>query len=273
MDAWGLVVRDVVKEFSGERGVTTRALDCVSFEIAAGEWAVIVGPNGSGKSTMLNLLAGRLKPDRGTVTITRDGKEADWHTLPPAERARYFAYIHQDPRSGSFVNLTVAENLRLASLQSSRLWRPAITRAVEAELTDRLSKSGLAGKLDSRLFELSQGQRQMVALEAALIRAPHLLLADEHTASLDQTNAKQCMELTTQLWQRYGSAVMMITHDVVAAKQYGNRLLAFQSGRLVANMAAEEKNALGLPRLLALCGMGVLEDSTLSRSPAGPSHG
>ena len=123
MNPWRLAVSEVVKEFSGERGAKTRALDGVSVEIAAGDWIVIVGPNGSGKSTLLNLLAGRFRPDRGTVTLERDGGKTDWYALPLAERAGYFAYIHQDPRAGSFVNLTVAENLRMASLSSSRLWR------------------------------------------------------------------------------------------------------------------------------------------------------
>ena len=268
MEPWRIVVSDVVKEFSGEKGAMTRALDGVSFEIAAGDWAVLVGPNGSGKSTMLNLLAGRLRPDSGTVTFVHDGKESSWHALPAAERARHFAYIHQDPRAGSFANLTVAENLRLASLASARFWRRAITGPVEAGLAERLAKSGLANKLGARLFELSQGQRQMVALEAALIRAPRLLLADEHTASLDQENAKQCMTLTTELWERHGAAVMMITHDAVAAQQYGTRLLAFRAGKLVANMPAEKKNAMDLPRLLAYCGMGDWKGEAAEAAPA-----
>lgn len=64
MNPWRLAVRDVVKEFRGDNGTTTRALDGVSFEIEAGDWIVIIGPNGSGKSSMLNLLSGRLRPDR-----------------------------------------------------------------------------------------------------------------------------------------------------------------------------------------------------------------
>jgi len=265
MNPWRLAVSEVVKEFSGERGAKTRALDGVSVEIAAGDWIVIVGPNGSGKSTLLSLLAGRFRPDRGTVTLERDGGKTDWYALPLAERAGYFAYIHQDPRAGSFVNLTVAENLRMASLSSSRLWRRALTPAFEAEVAGRLGSAGLSGKLHARLSELSQGQRQMVALQTALLRRPHLLLADEHTASLDQSNAKQCMEMTTQFWER-GSSVVMITHDPVTARQYGTRLLAFQAGRIVADMGARDKNALTLERMLALCGMGVLEESSRSKA-------
>lgn len=188
----------------------------------------------------------------------RDGKETDWHTLPPGERAIYFAYIHQDPRAGSFANLTVAENLRMACLESARVWRTALNGAMDAEFSSRLANTGPAGKLGARLSELSQGQRQMVAMQAALIRHPHLLLADEHTASLDQANARQCMELTTHLWN-HGAAVIMVTHDAVLAKQYGTRLIAFHSGRIVANLANPDKDALELQRLLSLCGMGLLE--------------
>jgi putative ABC transport system ATP-binding protein len=265
MSAWRLVIRDVVKAFPVDRGTTT-ALSGVSLEIEAGEWTVIVGPNGSGKSTLLNMLAGRFRPDSGTVTLERGGTKADWHALPPAERARYFAYIHQDPRAGSFGNLTVAENLRMSSLGTSRLWRPALNSGSEAELAVRLGQSGLANKLRSLVVELSQGQRQMIALHAALMRQPNLLLADEHTASLDQANAKKCMELTTQLWKQQGAAVVMITHDPVTARQYGTRLLALQSGRVVANMAEGEKNALALEQFLALCGMGVFEESNSPRA-------
>jgi len=265
MNAWRLTACDVVKEFPGERGQKTRALDELSFEIAAGDWIMVVGPNGSGKSTLLNLLAGRFRPDSGSVTLEQDGRKTDWHALSAMERTRYFAYIHQDPRAGSFPHLTVAENLRMASLSSSRLWRRAIDRDFDAEAAARLNSAGLADKLHAPVAELSQGQRQMVALQTAMLRRPCLLLADEHTASLDQANANQCLNMTTQLWQERGASVVMITHNPVIAQQYGTRLLALQAGRITAEMGGGDKAALSLDRMLALCGMGAADVPKSSR--------
>ncbi len=265
MNAWRLTASDIVKEFPGGRGQTARALDGLSFEIAPGDWIVVVGPNGSGKSTLLNLLAGRFRPDSGSLTLDQDGRKTDWYALSAAERTRYFAYIHQDPHAGSFPHLTVAENLRMASLSSSHLWRRAINRDFETEATARLEAAGLAEKLHAPVAELSQGQRQMVVLQAAMLRGPRLLLADEHTASLDQANANHCLNMTTQLWQERGASVVMITHNPVIAQRYGTRLLALQAGRIAAEFNGRDKSALSLERMLALCGMGAAEAPKGSR--------
>lgn len=251
-----LHIRSVTKSFADAGNSKVVALRSVDLTVEPGEFVVIVGGNGSGKSTLLNVLAGDLAPDSGEISVSSAGKARDLLSMPRWQRAPLLARVHQDPRRGTASGMTVWENLRLASAREPI---PSPLRFMPAThdrkwYSSRLARLGLAAKMDSRVAELSQGQRQLLALELAVLRQPEFLLLDEHTASLDQPNAKKCMETTVSLSREGSVSVIMVTHNLLDALTFGDRLVVLREGQVTANIDGEGKQALTLPDLLWLCG-------------------
>src|SRR4051812_36936420 len=111
----GLKTIELTKRFVSPGGNVITALDHVTLEIASSEFVIIVGHNGSGKTTLLNILTGQHSPDEGSITAIESGTILNWSRLSASERGRYVAVVHQDPRIGTVNDLTVLENLRLAT--------------------------------------------------------------------------------------------------------------------------------------------------------------
>lgn len=270
MNQFGLRLRGLSKTFSANGRDSVRALVGLDLDLSAGEFVVIVGGNGSGKSTLLNLVAGVYLADEGSITLVGPNSEVDWTTRPRWERAAFVARVHQNPQVGTVADLTVAENLRLASMRdfapSPLRIRPSERTRLEYE--QRIEAAGLGVKLGGQVSELSQGQRQLLAIELALLRHPAFLLLDEHTASLDRTNAQRCMDATAQLCRTRQATVMMVTHNLHDALAYGDRLIVLRDGRLAANLADDEKRQVNMVRLMELCGFmnGVVPSPTNGRS-------
>lgn len=236
-----------------------RALREINLSIAAGSFTIVVGPNGAGKSTLLRALTGECEPDSGLVELVCNGSTRDCRHMPRWERARQMSQIHQDPKRGTVASMTVLENLRLATIMSAL---PSTFRFDSAGrgknwFQERLNAIGLAEKLQTRVAELSQGQRQLLALELAMLRRPAILLADEHTASLDQENARKCLETTVELCRQQQTTVLMVTHNLSDALTFGDRLVVLKSGCVTADLKADEKQNLTLAELIALCGYNV----------------
>ena len=232
------------------------ALRGVEISIEPGEFLVIVGPNGSGKTTLLNVLAGDIAPDAGSVELLGGAGAKDWLRMPRWERATYMARVHQDPRLGTASGMTVWENLRLACCRSSipAPWRFSPKQRDREWFSSRLERLGLDSKMDSCVSDLSQGQRQLLALELAMLRQPAFLLVDEHTASLDRANAKFCLDATVQLGREAGTTIFMVTHNLMEALTYGDRLVVVREGRIFRCIDACEKAGLRLEDVLEYCG-------------------
>lgn len=255
---YGLQLNGLYKSFNDNRSGRVFALRDINAEIQPSEFAVIVGPNGSGKTTLLNIVAGEHAPDAGYVRLLgKDGAIRIDH-LPAWTRARHVARVYQDPSRGTAAGLTVWENLRLACVNGSipSPFRFVPRRRNKAWFRERLRRIGLEDKMPSRVADLSQGQRQLLALELVMVRnpVPSLLLLDEHTASLDQTNARQCLEATARLCRETGTTVLMVTHDLTSAIRYGDRLLVLREGRLAADVHGNEKQRLDAKALFEMCG-------------------
>jgi putative ABC transport system ATP-binding protein len=220
---------------------------------------MIVGPNGAGKSTLLRVLAGDCTLDRGQMRFYGEEGVEDLRNMPRWERAQRIAQIHQDPKRGTVGSMTVFENLRLASLQRVMPSPFGFDSAGRTRnwFESRIESIGLSGKLDSRVADLSQGQRQLLALELALLRQPSVLLADEHTASLDQDNARKCLETTVRLCRDQATTVIMVTHNLEDATRYGDRLIVLRRGKIHADLDNDQRRALGLKGLIELCGYEV----------------
>jgi len=103
---------------------------------------------------------------------------------------------------------------------------------------------GLENRLNDNVEQFSGGQRQALTLLMAVMSHPSLLLLDEHTAALDPSNAKIVMDMTRKFADEYGLTVMMVTHNMQQALDYGNRLLMMDSGEIILDVPASEKSKL-----------------------------
>ncbi|MDO8963409.1 MAG: ABC transporter ATP-binding protein [Coriobacteriia bacterium] len=206
--------------------IKTRALEDVSFEIQAGEFAAIVGRSGSGKSTLLNLLGLLDTPTEGTLHL--DGRESN--SLDKVGRAAQrnrllgfvFQYHHLLPE------FTVRENILMPVLISGAVIGPDI----ENRVTETMSVLGLEGLGRKNANALSGGQKQRVAIGRALINRPPIVLADEPTGNLDTENTEAVYDLFRTINKEWGTTFLIVTHDQDIASMT-DRLLEFRDGKLL----------------------------------------
>lgn len=177
-------------------------------QLAAGEAVAVVGPSGTGKSTLLGLLAGLDAPDEGEVGFAG----TLWSTLAPsARRTRRLERIGQVPQGFELVpHLDVIDNVRLPALVGARGVADREVRARARELLDAVD----LGPLERRWpAELSEGQRQRVAVCRALVLGPTLILADEPAASLDPQAAARVHDVLFAEVRERGATLVLVTHD------------------------------------------------------------
>ncbi len=195
----------------------------LSFALAAGEACLLLGPSGSGKSTLIQLIAGLLTPQAGTILV--DG--TPMHALAPAARddlrRRTIAIVFQSLRLVSA--LSVHANLALARKLAGLPADPARI----ATLLDRLAIAPLAGRLPR---ELSQGEAQRAALARALVTEPRLLLADEPTSALDDRAAAAAATLLLDSARAAGAALLVVTHDSRLRPRFPRAILLGADGRI-----------------------------------------
>ncbi len=225
------------------------ALDEVTLELTAGSFAVVIGSNGAGKSTLLNAVAGSVELDSGSIRI--GGEEVTrW---PVHRRARLVARVLQDPMLGTLPTLTVEENLALAEMRAAgRGLRPALGAGRRRQYAELLAPFGLGleSRLASRAGLLSGGQRQVLALAMAVMRAPSVLLLDEHAAALDPKTAELVMAATVRAVASGNLTTLMVTHNMQHAIRYGERLLMMDAGRVRLDLAGGEKRGLTVEQLV-----------------------
>jgi putative ABC transport system ATP-binding protein len=232
-----LLISDLSKTFGAGTGDEVVALDGFTLEVHGSRLTVVLGTNGSGKTTLLDLIAGAVRPSRGSVVI--DGE--DWTATKEYVRARSTGRLHQDTSLGVALSYTVRENLCFASAKGKR-YSPfrRVTSASSVKSVSRVLAEHapeLLGRLAFPAASLSGGERQLLALMMVLLSAPAVLLLDEHTASLDPTNARRVLDLTRAVVQRQGTAAIMVTHMVDYAVEYGDLIVILHRGKTVANYA------------------------------------
>jgi len=218
-----LELRDLVKHYPAVGGEPVRAVDGVSLRIAAGEMVALYGPSGSGKTTLLLLTATLLEPTAGTVAI--GGRDVSSLSEREASRFRLseVGFIRQS--FDLLPGVTAIDNAVLKLLKTMR-WREA-----QREVAPLLERLGLGERLWHRAETLSMGERQRVMIARALSTEPSLLLADEPTGSLDTKRGREVLELLGELCRERGVAVMLVSHDPMAA-EYADRVLTLRDGRL-----------------------------------------
>jgi putative ABC transport system ATP-binding protein len=213
---------DLSKTYSfGQAEVHALAGISVAFE--RGRFTAIMGPSGSGKSTLLHCLAGLDAVTSGTVLIGG----VDITMLSPVSLARLrrerLGFVFQ--AYNLLPMLTVAENITLVAKLAGRRIDPVWFDTLVTSL-------GLAGRLRSRPTQLSGGQQQRVAVARALLTRPDVVFADEPTGNLDSTAGESVLRSLRAAVDNYQQAVIMVTHDPVAAS-YANRVLFLADGALV----------------------------------------
>jgi putative ABC transport system ATP-binding protein len=194
---------------------TRTVVQIPSWAVAAGQHSLILGPSGSGKTTLLHLIAGLLRPSRGSVRVAGQ----DLGALTPAQldafRGTMVGIVLQ--RLHLIAALTVRDNLRLARTLA-RL--PPDPRRIDTLIVD-LGLATLAGARPSRL---SEGEAQRVAIGRALVNHPALILADEPTSALDDANCAAVFALLRTQAEASGATLVIATHDARLQPFFQHRL-------------------------------------------------
>lgn len=225
--------------------------DNFSLEIGTGEFVTVVGSNGSGKTSLLNLICGNLRQDGGKIYLNKD----DISDLPEYKRSMRIGRVFQDPSKGACPSMTILENMAMADnkAKSFNLRFGVNKKKIEAYKNIlRQLKLGLEDKMNTKVGDLSGGQRQALALLLSTMTPLDLLILDEHTAALDPKSCENIMELTDEIVKRTGVTTLMVTHNLKYAIQYGNRILMLHRGEVILDEGAESKMNVDVDRLLKI---------------------
>ena len=175
---------------------------------------LILGASGVGKTTFLHLLSGLLKPSEGEIDLI--GIPISKLTMTEMDRFRgkNIGIVFQKPH---FINsLTVKENLQLAQYISKKIDKTRISSLLES--------LGIEDKANKKTLNLSQGEKQRVAIALAIVNSPKLILADEPTSSLDDLNCNKVINLLKNQAAKYKAKLIIITHDYRLKKHFKNTL-------------------------------------------------
>lgn len=222
------------------------ALNNLSLEVNQGDFITIIGANGAGKSTLFNAIAGTYLTDAGRILLEGN----DITAMPEHKRARFIGRLFQDPMKGSAPGMSIEENLALAAGHGG--WLSTISKKDKKIFREKLALlgMGLEDRMNSPVGLLSGGQRQALTLMMSTINPPKILLLDEHTAALDPGTAEKVLNLTTQIVDENKITCLMITHNMQSALDLGNRTIMMDKGRVVYDVANEERAGLTVPDLL-----------------------
>ncbi|MPY67934.1 ABC transporter ATP-binding protein [Deinococcus sp. SDU3-2] len=218
-----LSLSEVSKTYGDGEGTIT-ALHPVTLDVRPGELVAVNGPSGSGKSTFLSIAGALLRPTTGQVKIAGQEVTALPQGALSAFRLEHLGFVLQSSNLIPYLNVREQLTLvpHLAGLRG---------RDVQARADDLLGLLGLSGRARHLPDALSGGQRQRVAIARALMNDPHLILADEPTASLDSARGREVVELLAGQVRQRGKAAVMVTHDE-RVLDLCDRVVSIVDGRL-----------------------------------------
>lgn len=247
-----LQLNDLHKTFNPGTVNEKVALNGVSLQMEAGDFATIVGSNGAGKSTLFNAITGGFIADEGSILL--GGQDITF--APEHQRSKVIGHLFQDPLKGTAPNMTIEENLALAYLRAGTAPNAIFSRISRKDkelFREKLAllNMGLEDRMKQPVGLLSGGQRQALTLLMATLVTPKLLLLDEHTAALDPKTALKVLTLSARIVEENHLTTMMITHNMKDAIKYGNRLIMMHEGHIIYDVAGEEKQKLHVSDLLA----------------------
>jgi putative ABC transport system ATP-binding protein len=179
-----------------------------ALRVDRGEKLAVIGPSGSGKTTLLNLIAGILTPNEGRIEVAGTEVSALGDARRRDFRIRNIGFVFQDFELLDYLN--VLDNILHPYRITSALRLDRTVREWAQGLAERL---GVGDKLRRRADELSQGEKQRVAICRALLTGPRLILADEATGNLDPRNKGRILDLLFASVEAHGASLLVVTHD------------------------------------------------------------
>ena len=195
------------------------------------------------------MIAGVYPIDSGKIEI--DGINISRE--PEYKRAKYIGRVFQDPMLGTAADMEIQENLALALRRGQKRGLGWGIKSEEKEIYHEQLKRlglGLEDRMSSKVGLLSGGQRQALTLLMATLKKPKLLLLDEHTAALDPKTAAKVLELTNEMVTGEHLTALMVTHNMKDAIAIGNRLIMMNNGKIIYDVAGDEKKNLTVDDLL-----------------------
>ncbi|RBM11844.1 ABC transporter ATP-binding protein [Streptomyces sp. PT12] len=243
-----LSVRDLRVHFPTDDGVV-KAVDGLSFDVWRGKTLGIVGESGSGKSVANQAILGLHNPKHTRVSGEIHLEDQELTTAPERRlehlRGNRVAMIFQDPLTALSPYYTVGRQIG----EPFRKHRGASRKEARERTIDMLARVGIphpARRVDDYPHQFSGGMRQRAMIAMALVCDPDLLIADEPTTALDVTVQAQILDLLMELQEEFGSAIIMITHDLGVVSRVSDDVLVMYAGRAVERGTARE--VLGSPR-------------------------
>lgn len=231
-----LSVRDLHVSFPTDEGEPLTVVDGVSFDLRPGETLGLVGESGSGKTMTSFALLG-LVPRPGAITggsVTLDGRELTTLSDPELTKVRGndIAMVFQDPLVALSPVHTVGQQLT-QSLRNHRRMTSAERTAKAVELLELVGVVDAASRMNDYPHQFSGGMAQRVVIAMALAGEPKVLVADEPTTALDVTVQEQVLDLISDLQDRFGMAVLLITHDLGVVADSCDRAMVMYAGEVV----------------------------------------
>lgn len=224
MDNTLIRIKNVSLDYNAKASIVC-ALEDINLELHKGEFVCLLGPSGCGKSTLLKLIAGYLKPTKGSITMEDEPIVGpDWHR----------GVVFQAPSLYPWMNLR--QNVEFG---------PRMRGVPEEEirkLSDHfLEQVKLTGFEDKWIFELSGGMKQRAELARALANAPGVILMDEPFGALDALTRVDMQGLIREIWQKNKSTIFLITHDIDEALSLGTRVLVMSQrpGRILKEFSVD----------------------------------
>ncbi len=220
------------------RGVSKRfgavvAADAIDIDVPAGQRLSVIGSNGAGKTTFVNMVTGYLPPDAGEIRLDgRDITRLSHRAIAALGICRSF----QIPQL--CLDMTVRENLLVAVAAAGArpsLWAVAAADGRDERALSLLERFGLDADADRPVQELAGGVRKLVDIAMALARKPRLLLLDEPTSGVSAAEKFDAMRRVMEALQGETAAVVFIEHDMDIVARFSERVLAFYSGRVIAD--------------------------------------
>jgi putative phosphonate transport system ATP-binding protein len=206
------------------------ALVDVAIDVAEGEVVAIVGESGSGKTTLLRVLSGLVAPDAGTVRWLGQ----DVHGMGEAARRRLmrtdWGFVHQNPRDGLRLNVSAGGNVgeRLMAVGARHYG------SIRAQAIEWLARVEVdAARIDDLPRTFSGGMQQRLQIARTLVTNPRLVFMDEPTGGLDVSVQARLLDLIRSLSRELGLSVLIVTHDIAAARLLADRILVMRRGRVV----------------------------------------